>query len=54
MDKLDKYIFLFKRPELLNDEKRFLVNIAYILLVIRTNPKLLLYDPDTDNMVELK
>lgn len=48
MGKLDKYTFLFKQPELLNDEKRFLVNIAYILLVIRTNPKLLLYDPDTD------
>lgn len=54
MDKLDKYIFLFKRPELLNDEKRFLVNIAYILLVIRTNPKLLLYDPDTDKYGRIK
>lgn len=54
MDKIDKYIFLFKRPELLNDEKRFLINIAYILLVIRTNPKLLLYDPDTDKYGRIK
>lgn len=44
-----KYTFLFKRPELLNDETRYLMNIAYILLYVLITNRLSQYDSDIDN-----
>lgn len=44
-----KYTFLFKRPELLNDETRYLMNIAYILLYVLIANRLSQYDLDIDN-----
>lgn len=44
-----KYTFLFKRPELLNDETRYLMNIAHILLYVLITNRLSQYDSDIDN-----
>jgi len=44
-----KYTFLFKRPELLNNEDKYLMNIAYILLYVLIANRLSQYDSDIDN-----
>lgn len=44
-----KYTFLFKRPELLNNEDKYLMNIAHILLCILITNRSSQYDSDIDN-----